>query len=79
MQTDASTKAGYQVKRVELSAIELQAVKMAADGKSVKHMVRELGITFDAAKGRRKAAIAKLKAPSMPAAVAAAIRAGMIA
>lgn len=61
-----------------LSTNERAAIKMAADGKSAKQVARELGITIDAAKGRRKAAIAKLGVPNAPAAVAIAIRAGLI-
>jgi DNA-binding CsgD family transcriptional regulator len=62
----------------KLSAIQAHALQTAADGIPLKAVARNLGITIGAAKSRRRDAMRKLGAKTVPAAVAAAIRAGVV-
>lgn len=61
-----------------LSAAQIQALQDAADGGCAKSLARMLGIGLWAAHDRRKCAMRKMGAKTMPAAVAAAMRAGVV-
>ena len=61
-----------------LSAAQIQALQAAADGICAKRLAIMLGIGVWAATDRRKSAMRKLGQKTMPGAVAAAMRAGVV-